>query len=69
MLGSYLISVAMGIIDNLEFLRIAVPFQYFRVADLLELKLDPFYLMLTLVVSVGAVGLSLYFYPKRDLMI
>jgi ABC-2 type transport system permease protein len=69
MLGSYLISVAMGIVDNLEFLRIAVPFQYFRVVDLLELTLDPFYLMVTLVVSVGAIGLSLYFYPKRDLMI
>lgn len=69
MLGSYLISVAMGIVDNLEFLRIAVPFQYFRVVDLLELKLDPFYLLLTLIVSAGAIGLSLYFYPKRDLMI
>jgi len=69
MLGSYLVSVAMGIVDNLEFLRFAVPFQYFRVVDLLELKLDPFFLFLTLTVSAGAIGLSLYFYPKRDLMI
>ena len=69
MLGSYLVSVAMGIVDNLEFLRIIVPFQYFRVVDLLELKLDPFYLIVILVVSLGAIGLSVFFYPKRDLMI
>lgn len=69
MLGSYLVSVAMGIIDNLEFLRVAVPFQYFRVVDLLDLKLDPVYLLVVLGVSALSIGLSLYYYPKRDLMI
>lgn len=69
MLGSYLINVAMGIVDNLEFLRILVPFQYFRVTDLLDLRLDPNYLVLTLAVSALAIGLSLVLYPKRDLMI
>jgi hypothetical protein len=59
----------MGIIDNTDFLRILVPFQYFRVSDLLNLKLDPFYLVFSLVAVVLAIGASAYFYPKRDLMI
>jgi len=69
MLTSYLLSVIMGIIDNTDFLRILVPFQYFRVSDLLNLKLDPFYLVFSLVSVVFAIVASAYFYPKRDLMI
>jgi len=69
MLTSYLLSVIMGIIDNTDFLRILVPFQYFRVSDLLNLNLDLFYLVFSLVAIVVAIVASAYFYPKRDLMI
>lgn len=69
MLSSYMVSVVMGIVDNLDFLRILVPFQYFRVAELLELKLDPFFLVLTLGASLAAIILSALFYPKRDMML
>ena len=59
----------MGIIDNTDFLRIFVPFQYFRVTELLDLNLNLFYLVFTVVVSVIAIVASAYYYPKRDLMI
>jgi len=69
MLTSYMLGVVMGIVDNTDFLRILVPFQYFRVTELLELSLNPFYLGFTIVVSVVAIVASAYYYPKRDLMI
>jgi ABC-2 type transport system permease protein len=69
MLTSYMLGVIMGIIDNTDFLRILVPFQYFRVTELLDLNLNLFYLVFTVVVSLGAIVASAYYYPKRDLMI
>lgn len=69
MLTSYMLGVVMGIVDNTDFLRVLVPFQYFRVTELLELSLNPFYLGFTIVVSVVAIVASAYYYPKRDLMI
>lgn len=69
MLSSYMLGVVMGIVDNTDFLRVLVPFQYFRVTELLELSLNPFYLGFTIVVSVVAIVASAYYYPKRDLMI
>lgn len=69
MLTSYMLGVLMGIVDNTDFLRILVPFQYFRVSELLDLNLNAFFLVFTIVVSVGAIVASAYYYPKRDLMI
>ncbi len=69
MLTSYMLGVIMGIIDNTDFLRILVPFQYFRVTELLDLNLNMFYLAFTIVVSLIAIAASAYYYPKRDLMI
>jgi ABC-2 type transport system permease protein len=69
MLTSYMLGVLMGIVDNTDFLRILVPFQYFRVTELLGLQLNSFYLIFTVVASIIAIGASAYYYPKRDLMI
>jgi len=69
MLTSYMVGVLMGLVDNTDFLRILVPFQYFRVTELLGLQLNSFYLIFTVVVSVVAIAASAYYYPKRDLMI
>ena len=69
MLTSYMLGVLMGIVDNTDFLRILVPFQYFRVSELLGLQLNLFYLVFTVVVSIVAIAASAYYYPKRDLMI
>jgi len=69
MLTSYMLGVLMGIVDNTDFLRILVPFQYFRVTELLDQTLNPFFLGFTTVVSVAAIVASAYYYPKRDLMI
>lgn len=69
MLTSYMLGVLMGIVDNTDFLRVLVPFQYFRVTELLDLQLNGFYLIFTAVVSVIAIAASAYYYPKRDLMI
>ncbi len=69
MLTSYMLGVLMGIVDNTDFLRILVPFQYFRVTELLDLSLNPFFLGFTILVSAGAIIASAYYYPKRDLMI
>lgn len=69
MLSSYMLGVLMGIVDNTDFLRILVPFQYFRVTELLDLQLNGFYLGFTVVVSIIAIAASAYYYPKRDLMI
>ena len=69
MLTSYMLGVLMGIVDNTDFLRVLVPFQYFRVTELLDLSLNPFFLGFTIVVSVIAIAASAYYYPKRDLMI
>lgn len=69
MLTSYLLGVIMGIVDHTDFLRIFVPFQYFRVTELLNLNVNLFYLSFTIIASLVAIGASIYFYPKRDLMI
>jgi len=69
MLTSYMFGIVMGIVDNTDFLRIIVPFQYFRVTELLEFQLNPLYLGVTGIVIVVAIVASAYYYPKRDLMI
>ncbi len=69
MLSSYMLGIVMGLIDHTDFLRIMVPFQYFKVTELLALQLNPFYLVFTLIVIVGTIVASAYYYPKRDLMI
>jgi len=69
MLSSYMLGVIMGIIDNTDFLRILVPFQYFQVVELLDFTLNPFYLVFTVITIGIAIGASAYFYPKRDLML
>jgi len=69
MLTSYMLGVLMGIVDNTDFLRVLVPFQYFRVTGSFDLSLNPFFLGFTIVVSVIAIAASAYYYPKRDLMI
>lgn len=70
LMGTFLISSLINIVECLDFLKYLTPFKYFETAYLLNnLNLEPLYLMLSLVIIlIGLIG-AFMFYPKRDLAI
>jgi ABC-2 type transport system permease protein len=69
-LGTYFISVISGLDQSLEFLKYFTPFKYFDAGFMLrELRLDPFFVALSLVIiALSMVGAYLA-YNRRDLYI
>lgn len=66
----FLISSLINMVDSLDFLRFASPFKYFDVSYILkEMRLEPIYLLLSLLIIAVGIGGTIIFYPKRDLYI
>jgi len=70
LIGSYLLSTIIGLVEELDFLKYVVPYEYFEAASLLQYnKFDMVYLIITIgIIGVSIAG-SFIFYKKRDLYI
>lgn len=70
LIGSYLLSTIIGLVEQLDFLKYVVPYEYFEAADLLQhLKFDVVYLIITFFIIGLSITGSFIFYQKRDLYI
>jgi len=69
-LASYVSSILMELSDKLSFLNYISPFNFFDpVMVMLESRLDPFYVGLSLAISLTAFALAFLSYRRRDLYI
>ena len=65
---SYLVSVSVDLSANLDFLKYLTPFKYFSAEKILAAgHPDPFYVVLSIVLSGALIGLTYFFYQNRDL--
>lgn len=65
---SYLTSVSVDLSPNLDFLRYLTPFKYFSAEKILAAgHVDPLFVAITLSLSAVLIGLTYYFYQRRDL--
>jgi ABC-2 type transport system permease protein len=68
LLISYFISMITGLSSDLDFLKYFTPFKYFDPAVLLhESRLEPTFVILSLVLIAGSIGGAYLSYSKRDL--
>lgn len=66
---SYLLSVMINMLEELNGLRFLVAFAWFPVSELVELNLNTTYVWVSTIVIVVSFVVGVVFYPKRDLMI
>lgn len=67
---TFLISSLINMVDSVDFLKYITPFKYFDTSYILnEMRLEPIYIVLSIVIIVAGIGGTLIFYPKRDLYI
>ena len=69
-LGTYFLSIAVGLQKDLDFLKYFTPFKYFDAAALFQTgKLDGGYLLLSAAIIIVCVAAAYWIYNKRDLYI
>lgn len=67
---TFVISSLIDMVDNVDFLKYITPFKYFDAALLLnEGKIEPIFIVLSILIIVGGIAGTFMFYPKRDLYI
>jgi ABC-2 type transport system permease protein len=70
LLGTFFLSIIVGLNENMEFLEYLSPFKYFDPAKLLhEATIEPVYLLLTVAIIVACVVGAHITYARRDLYI
>lgn len=68
-LGGYLLSVFLSLFDQLAFLRFLAPFNWFTTSDLILKGLDTNYVWISIGLTLIALFMALFAYPRRDLRI
>ncbi|MDO5755277.1 MAG: ABC transporter permease subunit [Tissierellia bacterium] len=65
---SFIIATLMNMVDQVDFLKIITPFQYFDAKEIWEQGgIDGKYIFLSMMIIAVQILLSFLFYPKRDL--
>lgn len=68
-MGSYLLFVLIGFIDDLDFLKYIIPFKYFESGDMLSGTFYLEYILISIAIIVSGIFGMFYFYKRRDLNI
>ncbi|MBU1093526.1 MAG: ABC transporter permease [Firmicutes bacterium] len=68
-MGSYLLFVLIGFIDQLDFLKYIIPFKYFEASDMLTGTFHLEYIIISVVIVISGITGLFYFYRRRDLYI
>lgn len=66
---TFMLNILVGLVEELEFLKYVIPFQYFLVEEMLNSNIELIYIVLSFVVMIPSVFGTFYFYKKRDLYI
>lgn len=67
---TYILSIIVALNDKLVNLKYITPFKYFEASDLLTRGgLDPFFVILSVLIIAGLISVTYVFYDKRDLNI
>ncbi|XMB85277.1 ABC transporter permease subunit [Mycoplasmatota bacterium WC44] len=69
LLGTFMLSILIGLSDKIEFLKYITPFQYFKVEDMLASKIDLLFLFLSIIIITSCISSVFVFFKKRDLYI
>ncbi len=69
LIGSYMLNMLIGVIEELEFLKYFVPFQYFTPEEMINGNIEFIFMFLSLLVITSCITGVFVFYKKRDLYI
>ncbi len=68
LLLTFILYFVINLNDKLDFLKYLSPFKYFEAKDIItNAKLDPFYMVLSLVITVVLIASAYFTYSRRDL--
>lgn len=69
LIGTYMLNMLVGVIEELEFLKYIIPFQYFTPSDMVEGNIEFIFVFLSLLIISSCISGVFVFYKKRDLYI
>ncbi len=69
LISTYMLNILIGLTDKIDFLQYFVPFQYYKVEDMLEGNIELKFVLLTIFVIGSCITGVFVFYKKRDLYI
>jgi ABC-2 type transport system permease protein len=68
-IGTFMISMLVGLAEAAEPLKYFTPFQYFPAAEMINGNFDPVFIVITLSIIVASFTGLFFFYRRRDLNI
>lgn len=69
LIGSYMLNMLVGVIEELEFLKYFIPFQYFTAEEMVNNNIELIFVFLSFVIITSCISGVFIFYKKRDLYI
>lgn len=69
LLVTYMLNMLVGMVEELDFLKYVIPYQYFDVNEMLNGNIEVKFVLLSIAIISSCVGAVFYFYRKRDLYI
>lgn len=67
LLGSFVLSAAIDMYPDIDFLTILTPFKYFDGKLIFASGIDNFYVLVSLLITTACLGATYWFYQKKDL--
>jgi ABC-2 type transport system permease protein len=68
-IGTFMISMLIGLAEAAEPLKYFTPFQYFPSSDMIEGTFEPVFIIITVIIVISSFSGLFFFYKKRDLNI
>ncbi len=69
LITTYMLSMLIRLVEELEFLNYVVPFQYFEVTDMLNGDIKWIFVVISIIIISSCISAVFYFYKRRDLYI
>ncbi len=69
LIGTYMLNMLIGVVEELEFLKYIVPFQYFTADNMINSNIEFIFVFLSLLIISSCISGVFIFYKKRDLYI
>lgn len=69
LMTTYMLSMVVNLVEELDFLKYVIPFQYFDVQEMLNSNIELKFVLISVGIISACIGSVFYFYKKRDLYI
>jgi ABC-2 type transport system permease protein len=69
LIGTYMLNMLVGVVEDLDFLKYIIPFQYFEVSEMLAGNFELIFILLASGIIISCFTGVFVFYKKRDLYI